>query len=784
MSSMVSTLTVRLLDQVTGPAKKIASSLLGISSAASKSGGSLGFGARLNDAIRRNNRALSQFRGRLTDAVAGIYLLKSALAAPIANATEFESLLLDIAQKADLSDGAMQSLGKRVTGLSKDLGRSQAEIAGVMDNLMGRGMDDKTAEAAVSPIVKTAAAYRAAADDVASATFSVIDNLKVPVSELPKSLDIMSQAGKEGAFELKDMAAEFPSLTARAQALGMTGTKAVAQLSAALQIARKGAGTSGEAATNTANLMQKIISPETTKKFKKAGIDIRKELKKVQKEGGDIFEFIADATTRATGGDLSKLGDFFQDAQVQSFLIPLIQNLEEYRRIRDVSAKADKVVDADYARRQKTLAAQSTRFAASIERITSALGNALLPGINAVLDRVIPVIDQFAEWAALNPQLTTGITAAVAGLIAFRIALAGLRFVGLLGRGGALSALKIALKGLAGLKLSGSLVAWLGKIAASAVGIGAAAKGLESVSTSAKAAGAIPGGNTPPPAPAGKSPPINKPGIGRIGWSGLLIYDAITKAPSSPEESEANGNRLNKFFEDTIGTPQSWLGLKEPLIDTLMRGSEGKRGANEPGSEIAETRAQIAEIKQQMADANARKHPAMRDMFDPQQDLLETQKAQLEARVSSLEAQIAKATPEPVGETHGPNNVPTPGAKPANIPIPTARPDNAGDQSVTANTSATQGVTNEKTDTPSPTNTPAINVPIPGERPAEARASADTTMAAFNAGIDAGLDTAEARMTAWMQRMVGLMATSLTPVISPRLDMSAISGVHADVGVE
>lgn len=746
MSAMVSTLTVRLLDQVTGPAAKVAHSLLGISDAASKGGGHLGFGAKLDDAIRRNNRALSQFRGRLTDAAAGIYLLKSALAAPLSNASEFESLLLDIAQKADLSDGAMKSLGKRITGLSKDLGRSQAEIAGVVDNLMGRGMDDRTAEAAVSPIVKTASAYRAAADDVASASFSVVDNLKVPVEQLPKSLDIMSQAGKEGAFELKDMAAEFPALTARAQALGMTGTKAVAQLSAALQIARKGAGTSSEAATNTANLMQKIISPETTKKFKKAGIDIRKELKKVQKDGGDVFEFIAELTTKATGGDLSKLGDFFQDAQVQSFLIPLIQNLKEYRRIRDASAKADKIVDEDFIRRQKTMAAQSARFAASIERITSALGSALLPAINGILDKIIPVIDRFAEWAALNPRLTTGITAAVAGLISFRIALAGLRFVGLLGRGGALYALKFAVKGLAGLRLSGSLIVWLGKIAASATGIGAAAKALESVNNSAKAAGAIPGTANTGTAPAGKSPPIQKPGIGRIGWSGFLIYDLIANAPTTPEETKANGERLEKFFQDKVGTPQSWLGMNEPLADTILRymngGSNDVVKANDREAELAELKAQIADIDRQIADIDANKHPAMRDLFDPRKDQLQTQRSMLEANAKNVAAQASKTAPsEPAGEVYGPNNVPIPGDKPVNVPIPTARPQ-------------------------------------------EARTSADETMSAFNAGIDAGLATAEAKMTAWMQRMVAMMATSLTPTIRPKVDMSGISGAYADIGIE
>lgn len=56
-------------------------------------------------------------------------------------------------------------------------------------------------------------------------------------------------------------------------------------------------------------------------------------------------------------------------------------------------------------------------------------------------------------------------------------------------------------------------------------------------------------------------------------------------------------------------------------------------------------------------------------------------------------------------------------------------------------------------------------------------------MGAFNAGIDAGLRAAEAQMTAWMQRMVAMMATTISPTIRPKMDMSGISSIHADVGV-
>lgn len=744
MSAMVSTLTVRLLDQVTGPAQKVARSLLGISSAFELGGKRVGFGARLDAAISKNNAALDRTRGRLVDAAAGFYLLKSALAAPLSNAAEFESLLLDIAQKADLSDSALAALGKRVSGLSKDLGRSQAEIAGVMDNLMGRGMDDKTAEAAVSPIVKTAAAYRAAADDVASASFSVVDNLKVPVKELPKALDIMAQAGKEGSFELADMAAEFPALTARAQALGMTGTKGVAQISAALQIARKGAGTSAEAATNTANLMQKIISPETTKKFKKAGIDIRKELKKVQKEGGDVFEFIADKVMQATGGDLAKIGDFFEDAQVQAFLLPLIQNIEEYRRIRDKSAKADKVVDEDFARRQKTMAAQSARFSASMERLASAVGTALLPALNAILDKIVPVVDMIGQWTAANPNLTTAIVGVTAALIGLKVAAIGLRFIGLLGRGGALSLLASglkavgagaagarlagsALRALAGIKIARGLTDWLSGLGRASDGIAKTAASLERVNTAATKAGAI-----------------KAPGLWRVLPGAAFGIEAMLNAPKTPEESAANGERLEKFFKENLGTPMDWLGMKEPLIDTIMRkvGPSERTGPEATpdqarAADLADIRARQAEIDRQLSEIEARKHPAMRDMPDPQRDLLQTQRAMLDADARRLEAQAPKGP----GASPSAPTVPIPGDKPA-------------------------------------------NVPIPEPKPTEARAAADETMGAFNAGIDAGLNAAEARMTAWMQRMVSLMATSLTPTIRPKLDMSGISGVHADVGVE
>ena len=71
------------------------------------------------------------------------------------------------------------------------------------------------------------------------------------------------KAGKKGGSELKDLAKEFPALTASAQFLGMEGVVAVSDLAAALEVARKGAADGTQAANHMANFMRKLTTKET-----------------------------------------------------------------------------------------------------------------------------------------------------------------------------------------------------------------------------------------------------------------------------------------------------------------------------------------------------------------------------------------------------------------------------------------------------------------------------------------------------------------------------------------
>ena len=408
MAQLSSTLRIGLLDHVSGPARAIFGLMGRLRSAMSgPSAGTFGQG---------QSRQLVALQGKLIAATAAAYGLSRAMRGVVNPAGQFQTTMLDIAQKADMSDAAMEGLGGQIRKTAKDLGVASNDMAKGVDNLMGKGLDQARAMTAIGPITRLAEAYGGDINEASSAAYSVLDNLRLPALQLGKALDVMAQAGKEGAFEVRDMAKEFPALTAAASALEMSGVTGVGRLSAALQIARKGAGTSGEAATNVANLMQKIMSPETTKKFQKSGIDIRKEVKKTQASGGDLFEMIARLTSKATKGDLGKLGDFFQDAEVQKFLRPLIQNIGEYKRIRDAALKADGVVEKDFLRRQQTFASVSKRFGASLNDLAITAGNFALPGLTNALDGLNTILTNLDKGVSIFDRIKFAVDGFISGL--------------------------------------------------------------------------------------------------------------------------------------------------------------------------------------------------------------------------------------------------------------------------------------------------------------------------------------------------------------------------------
>lgn len=464
--------------------------------------------ARIGAAIERNAAALDNARAGIFDAIGAYYALKGALGAPIQSSLQMEEALSDLGIKSGATAAELEALRLSAREASVQVGQATADLIKGADYLVGMGMSLDDSKVAMVSIGKAATATKADVLDLSQAGYAAMVNLGVAAADLEKAFGAMNAAGKMGGFELRAMAQYMPALGAAYQTYGQQGVDAVADLSAALQVTRKDTGDDSTAATNLQNLIQKIYSPATIKKFSDQGVDLMAELEKAAQKGLTPLEAIANITEETLGGDLTKLGFLFEDAQAQAAARSLIQHREEYIRIREEAEEAISV-EEDFQKAMQTTAKKIKKLFISVENLSESFGKALTPAIGQLTEQLGPVLVKVGEWIEANPELVSQIALAVGGLVAFKGALAAIRFVGLLGQGGALQLLafgmgtvgraaahlwgaaraSVALQAALG-AMSGQKLAFLPKIGTALYGMAAAVPGMTMLGQALGAIGA------------------------------------------------------------------------------------------------------------------------------------------------------------------------------------------------------------------------------------------------------------------------------------------------------
>ncbi len=316
---------------------------------------------KLQNKIRKTSETLDKLGqdmqkiGAGLTATGGALAYKLGIAEAIPEALALEHQLRELGNVGQLSAEQLSEMDTRLGSISRYTNQFRSEIAEGLNVLVASGIDPTAALDYMNVIGRTATAAGAEIVDISKTAFAVTDNLKVNVDDLGKTMDILAQAGKEGRFELKDMSAAFPSLTAGAAMLGMRGIPAVTQLGAALQVAMKGAGSAPEAATNFESFLQSITSPMAVNRFKELyGVDLPRFLNKVIAEQKDPIEEMVVLINQLTGGDVFAVSEIFRNKTDLNFLKPMMQNLDEYRRIKASALGADGIMDEDFNHMMET----------------------------------------------------------------------------------------------------------------------------------------------------------------------------------------------------------------------------------------------------------------------------------------------------------------------------------------------------------------------------------------------------------------------------------------------
>lgn len=425
--SMTLDVLVRLRDNLSGPLRRLRGSLQGIT-----------------DFTRRI--------GVLSGAIAAISFM-----GPIQEAAAFQQQLLDIAGTADLSGRAAFAFVDEMQGRYEDLavriGQHSQTIAEGAGQMIAAGLSRELIDGSIKDIGEAATAANAQFSDMAQVATSMMKTLDVPAAEIRDALGGLVIGGKEGAFELKDMAAHFPKLTSQVAKFGVKGREAVDFLASALQIARMGTSDPATAANNLNNFLSKALAPLTKKKFAEMGVDIQAVmldavakginpieamLQKIGKltgsDGNTIAKYMGEAKKRGLEGAealaylreqleaigaAGKISELFQDQQVLDFLIPFMANVEEYKRIKDrVAAATGQAIDADFDTQMQGINRQLTILreigVQSVRQVGLAFG-AWLPTINEWLLAGLTWVREFDKRT--GGWMKTALMAAAGGVL-------------------------------------------------------------------------------------------------------------------------------------------------------------------------------------------------------------------------------------------------------------------------------------------------------------------------------------------------------------------------------
>ena len=345
--------------------------------------------------------------------------------APLNEAAAFQQQLIDIAGTAELTGAKafkfVDEAKTKYETLALGIGQTSETVAAGAGKMIAAGLDLADVEASLKDIGIAATAANASFDDMAGVATSMMQNLKVPASEVRDSLGALVAAGKLGSFELKDMAREFPNLTSQVSKFGVTGREAVNFLGAGLQVAMKGAADTSIAANNFSNFLSKALAPKTIKNFKSMGVDIEKVMKDAATKGINPLEAVLAKVRDITGvsqkeidgymkkakqnglegaqafeyvrGELEKIGaagkisELFGDQQVLDFVVPALANADTFKSIKEQVSKATgAMTDADFETQMQGLNVQ--------KRILTEIGTQFSREWGLAFGTWLPIINQ------------------------------------------------------------------------------------------------------------------------------------------------------------------------------------------------------------------------------------------------------------------------------------------------------------------------------------------------------------------------------------------------------
>ena len=319
----------------------------------------------------------------------------------LAAAIEYERDQLQVLGEYSDEKAALYDKILKPAGVRRGVGTKGAY--GVFGELMAGGLGGDDAAAMTDSVLTFAKATRAETTDAGKTAVALQNNMKVSAGDMMQAFDAMALAGKEGQFEVRDMARSAPSIFAKMAKLGEEGLAGVRGFAAMAQAIRSTAGTSDEAATNFENMLDKFTSGDFIKGAKKMGINVEKVFADANKKGiSPVLEMLKKIRD-VTKGDTFKLKELMPDVQANSALSALIGQIPQLEAAIGRYGSAGGTVMRDFKNATDNATESWNRLSSNIQNQAEAIASKTIPFVTEAMNRLSKAMeDMDARRAAVS----------------------------------------------------------------------------------------------------------------------------------------------------------------------------------------------------------------------------------------------------------------------------------------------------------------------------------------------------------------------------------------------
>lgn len=353
-----------------------------------------------------------------------------AMAAPFAvgikSAVAFESEMANVNKVVDFNTPEQfKQMGEDITRMSEVLPMAAGDIAKIVAAGGQAGFAQNELLGFAEAAVKMGIAFDQTADQSGDMMATWRTSFKMTQGDVIGLADRINYLGNTGPANTKKIS----DIVTRIGPLGEVAGLASGQI-AALGATMAGVGVEQEvAATGIKNFMLSMTKGASATKaqsqaFKSIRLDSKQVAKSMQTDAQgtilNILERIGKVDAASRVGLLTQLFGSESVTSIASLLTNLDLLKGNLNKVGDASLYAGSM-EKEYAARAATTENNLGLLRNATSNVSKAIGNALLPAVNAVVDVVRPMVVQFGKLIEANPDVVRGVAAAGIAFTALRL---------------------------------------------------------------------------------------------------------------------------------------------------------------------------------------------------------------------------------------------------------------------------------------------------------------------------------------------------------------------------